>query len=56
MTAGKRLAAEFVGTFVLVLGGCGSAVLAAKVFTAGRAPGSDIQIGIGYWAWPWPSA
>jgi aquaporin Z len=26
----KRLAAEFVGTFWLVLGGCGSAVLAAK--------------------------
>ncbi|WP_034911412.1 aquaporin Z [Erwinia sp. 9145] len=25
----RRLAAEFVGTFVLVLGGCGSAVLAA---------------------------
>jgi aquaporin Z len=27
---GRRLAAEFVGTFWLVLGGCGSAVLAAK--------------------------
>jgi len=27
---GNRLAAEFVGTFWLVLGGCGSAVLAAK--------------------------
>ncbi len=26
----KRLAAEFIGTFWLVLGGCGSAVLAAK--------------------------
>ncbi len=25
----KRLAAEFLGTFWLVLGGCGSAVLAA---------------------------
>ena len=25
----KKLAAEFVGTFWLVLGGCGSAVLAA---------------------------
>jgi len=30
MTLGKRLAAEFIGTFWLVLGGCGSAVLAAK--------------------------
>jgi aquaporin Z len=29
MSLGKRLGAEFVGTFWLVLGGCGSAVLAA---------------------------
>jgi aquaporin Z len=29
MTMGKRLGAEFLGTFWLVLGGCGSAVLAA---------------------------
>ncbi|HWU75103.1 MAG TPA: aquaporin Z [Rhodanobacter sp.] len=29
MSMGKRLAAEFFGTFWLVLGGCGSAVLAA---------------------------
>jgi aquaporin Z len=29
MTIGKRLTAEFIGTFWLVLGGCGSAVLAA---------------------------
>jgi aquaporin Z len=27
---GRKLAAEFIGTFWLVLGGCGSAVLAAK--------------------------
>ncbi len=26
----KKWAAEFIGTFWLVLGGCGSAVLAAK--------------------------
>jgi len=31
MTLGKRLAAEFFGTFWLVIGGCGSAVLAAAV-------------------------
>src|SRR5215212_1128223 len=30
MTMSKRLAAEFLGTLWLVLGGCGSAVLAAK--------------------------
>jgi aquaporin Z len=29
MTLTKKLAAEFIGTFWLVLGGCGSAVLAA---------------------------
>ena len=29
MSLGKKLAAEFVGTGWLVLGGCGSAVLAA---------------------------
>jgi len=29
MSFGKKLAAEFIGTFWLVLGGCGSAVLAA---------------------------
>ena len=29
MSLGKKLGAEFFGTFWLVLGGCGSAVLAA---------------------------
>lgn len=37
-TSTQRLAAEFLGTFVLVLGGCGSAVLAAGV----------ADVGIGY--------
>ena len=40
----NRLAAEFVGTLWLVLGGCGSAVLAA-VFTASVAP-NTFNIGI----------
>lgn len=43
MSLSKRLTAEFIGTFWLVLGGCGSAVLAAKVL------GPDgYQFGIGY--------
>lgn len=38
----KRLGAEFIGTFWLVLGGCGSAVLAAK-FNSG---GTELGIGL----------
>ena len=49
MPIGKRAAAEFFGTFWLVFGGCGSAVLTSKVLiTEGLSP---INIGIG-----WPSA
>ena len=41
----QRMMAEFFGTFWLVFGGCGSAVLAAKVFvTEGTSP---INLGIG---------
>jgi aquaporin Z len=40
MPLANRLAAEFIGTFWLVLGGCGSAVLAAA-FTA---PGVGIGL------------
>jgi aquaporin Z len=43
-TLGARLGAEFLGTFLLVLGGCGSAVLAAKFLSEG----DDVQLGIGF--------
>ena len=39
----KKLAAEFIGTFWLVLGGCGSAVLAANY----PGTGADNSLGIG---------
>src|SRR4051794_26393603 len=37
-----RLAAEMIGTFWLVLGGCGSAVFAAKFLSSG------VSVGIGF--------
>src|SRR6185312_5900986 len=42
-TIASRLSAEFMGTFVLVFGGCGSAVLAAKVVSD-----NTINMGIGF--------
>ena len=45
MSIGKRAAAEFFGTFWLVFGGCGSALLAAS-FPAGE-PGAG-HLGIGF--------
>jgi aquaporin Z len=35
MSLKKRVAAEFIGTFWLVLGGCGAAVLSARIFPTG---------------------
>ena len=43
MTMSQRLAAEFIGTLWLVLGGCGSAVLAAAF--------PDVGIGLAGSAW-----
>ncbi|ANE78697.1 aquaporin Z [Mycobacterium adipatum] len=42
-TLSHRLAAEFIGTFWLVLGGCGSAVFAAKFVTD-----EGVSLGIGF--------
>jgi aquaporin Z len=42
----KRLWAEFLGTFWLVFGGCGSAVLAAKVVA--QDSGGAVNMGIGF--------
>lgn len=50
MTLGKRLFAEFIGTFWLVFGGCGAAVFAARMFdtgTAGEVAGFGYNLGIG---------
>ena len=42
-TVGAKLSAEFLGTFVLVFGGCGSAIFAAKVVAD-----DTINMGIGF--------
>ncbi len=42
-TLGAKLGAEFLGTFWLVFGGCGSAILAATFFNQ-----NQLQLGIGF--------
>ena len=46
MQLGKRCAAEFIGTFWLVFGGCGSAVLAAAFGSALET--TTVNLGIGF--------
>ena len=46
MNLGKRCAAELLGTFWLVFGGCGSAVLAAKFIAIEGA--TPLNLGIGF--------
>ncbi len=46
MSLGIRLAAEFLGTFWLTFGGCGSAVLAAKFIAAEGATPLNLGIGL----------
>jgi len=41
----RRLGAEFLGTFWLVFGGCGSAVLASYVL---KGDNSSVNLGIGF--------
>lgn len=48
----KRCLAEFLGTLWLVLGGCGSAVLAAKFLVDDGT--QSVQLGLGFWGYPWP--
>ncbi|MCE1180287.1 MAG: aquaporin Z [Micrococcales bacterium] len=43
-----RLSAEFLGTFWLVFGGCGSAIFAASFLQPNVVAGQSIQLGIGF--------
>jgi aquaporin Z len=44
----QRLGAEFLGTFWLVFGGCGSAIFAAIYLAPNVVAGQSVQLGIGF--------
>lgn len=46
-TLPQRLGAEFLGTFWLVFGGCGTAIFAAKFVAGNVIAGQSIQVGVG---------
>ena len=54
MSIGKRAAAEFFGTFWLVFGGCGSAVLAATLSAVGITIGIAIVVYGAVWLYGSP--
>ena len=46
---GKRLGAELLGTFWLVLGGCGTAIFGSKFFSPGSVTDSrGTELGVGH--------
>jgi aquaporin Z len=44
----QRLGAEFLGTFLLVFGGCGSAIFAAAFMAPNVVAGQSVHLGIGF--------
>ena len=44
----QRLGAEFLGTFWLVFGGCGSAIFAATFMAPNIVAGQSVHLGIGF--------
>ena len=47
-TLAARLGAEFLGTFWLVFGGCGTAIFAAVFLAPNLTTGSSLQLGVGF--------
>jgi aquaporin Z len=47
-TLAQRLGAEFLGTFWLVFGGCGSAIYAAGFLAPDASTGTEVHLGIGF--------